>query len=711
MFLALRRSILLAACCLGVAGALRAADVSAPVPVNRSVLCLFGFQADDPTRAPVWPPDTYTAQMLQTAMEWAGYLTEFHDVGTGRPADDLDPRFCAIVIDSVLELPFAEEFFYLNWLLRQKERGLKLVFVGGYPGDDKARRHELAHQLGIRGSLEDIKGVKSAKFRVKDKSMVDDALLPRPRTSSLISAQAPEHARVWLSVSAVDSRDIELTTDVLYTADWGGALLEPYLYFRTSPDDVRSVADMFAWVETILPAGRFPVPDTTTRAGLRMFLTHIDGDGFTTLSRQHLNTTCAEIVRDEFLKKYPFPVTVSIIESEIKGLLKEQDSADRERFETIARSIFELENVQVASHAWSHPFCWMPGRDIEGGRGYATPWLEFADEKEYPAFDLKREIEGSVHYINESLTPRGKPVELFLWSGNCRPSGEALRMVASLGLESLNGGNTVINRRAEGIGGISPADTFMDGELQIYSPVQNEFTYTNGFTGPLYGGYRLVIDTFERTGSPRRLKPVNAYYHFYSVQSGESQRALRDVYDWCLSQPLHSITARDFVRLAKDARATRISMAGPKRYVIENAGICRTYRVPESWGAPNLALCEGVTGWRTEAGQTYVHTYGYPRAVLDFSAPAAGATGRPFLVSSTGEADFSRIAPHVIEGFVRDLRANTVTLAGLSPDKRYEVTVRAQGKVDIAAAQVDRAGTLRLELPPVCAFLVSRLAD
>ena len=179
--------------------------------------------------------------------------------------------------------------------------------------------------------------------------------------------------------------------------------------------------------------------------------------------------------------------------------------------------------------------------------------------------------------------PRDKKLEVFLWSGNCRPSGEALRMVNALGLEALNGGNTMINRRAEGSAGISSTDTFMDGELQVYSPVQNEFVYSNGFTGPLFGGYRLVIDTFQRTGSPRLLKPVNAYYHFYSVQSGESQAALKDVYDWCLAQPLHSVTARNFVRIAKDYRATGIARAGPKRWIARNAGRCHTFRVPASF--------------------------------------------------------------------------------------------------------------------------------
>lgn len=675
-------------------------------PIPRTVLCLYGFASGDPARSPVWPPDTYSGQMLQMALEWMGYKMEFHDVGKGRPPETLNSEVCAVILDSALDLPFAEEAFYSQWIIKQRDHGLKLLFIGAYPGNNQEKRQEMTDALGIRGSTSDIIGVKSAKFRTLDKSMVDETLLPRPRTNNLVSAQAPEGAKVWLSVLATDKRDIEMPCDLIYTATWGGALLEPYLFFKTSPEDVRAVIDPFTFLATILPPSAFPVPDATTRDGLRMFLTHIDGDGFTTLSKKHLNVTCAEIIRDEFLKKYPFPVTVSVIQSEVQSLLKEQNPDDRKRFEDIARSIFALPNVQGASHAFSHPFVWMPDLDIEGGRGYATQWLEFADPKIYPAFDLHREIEGSVKYIQDTLMPPGKKLEVFLWSGNCRPSGEALRMVSSLGLESLNGGNTMINRRAEGIAGISSTDTLMDGEVQVYSPMQNEFVYTNGFTGPLYGGYRLVIDTFKRTGEPRRVKPVNAYYHFYSVQSGESQAALKDVYDWCLAQPLHSMTARDFVRLAKDSRATSIASAGPKRWIARNAGHCRTFRVPASWSAPNLALSKGVTGFIIEGDQMYLHTDGRAEVVLDFNRGDSRATP-PWLVSSSGEISFEELSAKRITGSIRDLRDSEVVFSGLKPSSVVSMKTSDENTSNESTERVDKQGHIRLRMPPACLFTIT----
>lgn len=62
-------------------------------PVARTVLCVYGFAPGDPARSPVWPPDIYSAQMLQMALEGMGYRMEFHDAGKGCPPKKLPFRF------------------------------------------------------------------------------------------------------------------------------------------------------------------------------------------------------------------------------------------------------------------------------------------------------------------------------------------------------------------------------------------------------------------------------------------------------------------------------------------------------------------------------------------------------------------------------------------------------------------------------------------
>ncbi len=594
-----------------------AAGPLAPIrEVPRTILVLYGVGQPDPTRAPFWPPETFTGQMLQMALEWMGYEVTYHDVATGLPPERLGREVCGIITDVRLELPYQAEEWYLAWLLDNQKRGVKLLFTGDYPFSREETLERLFAGLGLTGGPQ-VKEVRGAKFEVLDTSVMNRELLLAPRLNGLRNATAPQGSKVWLAITG-EGEEGTFRCDSLYTAAWGGAALDPHLFFRTSAEDARLVFDPFAFLETLWPRGTFPVPDTTTRQGKRMFLSHIDGDGFTTLSKVQRGKTCAEIMRDHVLKRYPVPVTVSVIESEIKGMLKDQETSEVPAWEAQAREIFALPNVQVASHSFSHPFVWIPG-DTEAAKGYTSLKLDFAQPERYPKIDLRREVEGSVRYINAILAPKDKPVETFLWSGNCKPNGATIRMAEALGLACMNGGNTMISRRTPGISAISPRDTFMDGAVQVFAPVQNEFVFTNGFNGPLYGGFRQVLQTFAMTESPRRLKPVSLYYHFYSAASADALKVLTDAYEWAQTQPFNHVTVRDYVSIAKDARRTRIYRLGDQRWLAVTDGQVQSFRVPASLGEPNAASSKGVRGSVLNEGERYIHTDGNALPELDFS--------------------------------------------------------------------------------------------
>jgi polysaccharide biosynthesis protein PelA len=686
-----------------VGPAVPAAGLLAPIAeVPRTVLCLYGFGDNDATRPPIWPPDTYAAQTLQTALEYLGYDLEFHDVGAEKLPQRLGRRFAGIIVDSRIELPYVEEANYVRWLTEHKSRGLKILFCGDYMGSQMPVRAELATAFGLRGSLEAITGVPSAEVTTVDKTVVAEKLV-FPKTNGLMTARSPEGSQVALALKATDRRGLNLSYDAIYTTSWGGAILTPYLLFETSSEDVRTLVDPFVFLSRIFPAFSGPIPDATTREGLRMLLSHIDGDGFTTLTRMQTNVTCAEIVRDRVLKVYPIPVSVSVIEADVCGLTKELSESDRPRYEEIGRSIFELNTVQGASHAYSHPFVWNP-KDVESASSYARPNLEFANPALYPKISVRREIAGSVDYIQKNLMPTGKKVEMFLWSGNCRPSGEALKMVSDLGLEALNGGNTMINRRAEGITAISPRDTFMDGELQIYAPIQNEYVYTNGFTGPFFGGFRDVIDTFQRTETPRRLKPVNIYYHFYSVQPADGFKAIRDIHEWAVSQPLHGVTCAEFARIARDARRTRVYRTGSQQWAVVNSGHCRTLRFPNDAPVPNLARSSGVTGFRQDAEALWVSTTGAPRVLIDQTPLDPATPPVPFLISSSGPLRIVAQAPGKFQAAVADFRPVSIRLGGFPSEA--DVSIKIDDRPP-STVRVDKDGIFATMLPMRCDFSIN----
>jgi polysaccharide biosynthesis protein PelA len=208
----------------------------------------------------------------------------------------------------------------------------------------------------------------------------------------------------------------------------------------------------------------------------------------------------------------------------------------------------------------------------------------------------------------------------------------------------MNGGNTIASRLYPGIAGVAPRVVQWGDELQINAANQNEFMYANGWSGPFYGGFADVIDTFERTETPRRLKPVNVYYHFYSATSLSSLRALEKIHHWCQQQPLHPVDAADFARLTADAHRARTYQLGPRHWLLSSGGHLRSYRLPADLGVPDLARCRGVTGYTSAGDALFISTDGSPRVELQLTQakpePPAPRDAYLQLVSCTNDLRF-----------------------------------------------------------------------
>ena len=199
----------------------------------------------------------------------------------------------------------------------------------------------------------------------------------------------------------------------------------------------------------------------------------MDGDGFASKAEFPGSPYAAEILRDRILKKYPLPVTISVIQGEISanGLYP----ALSPKLEKIARDIFALPQIEIASHSFSHPFAW---KKIEGGATESGNNLSIPNYR----FDLNAEIQGSIAYINSQLAPPGKKVKVFLWTGDCNPGGEAVERTQQSGVLNMNGGDTIITRRLPSLTQVAPLGITKNNFFQVYAPNQNENVYTNNHT-------------------------------------------------------------------------------------------------------------------------------------------------------------------------------------------------------------------------------------
>ncbi len=658
-------------------------------PVARRICAFFGNLTTVQEDQVKWPAESFAATKLQAPLEWLGYEVDYFKLLTAADLPSLNSEYRAIVLPRFWEIPRAIEPQVVDWLLAQRAAGRKILMFGVPPFREPEQRLRFLAGLGIAGTGATVAPPLTVKVDFQDSAMLDFEAPVAALPSGFHNFTAPPDARRLLTLSARRKDGTTVNFDPVFTCAWGGAALDPYTVFRRA--DFREIwhIDPFAFLELALGPMGAPVPDTTTREGLRTFLSHIDGDGFSNFSRTDPGQRSAEVVRDRILKKYPLPVTVSVIEAELRGLIRNQRIDDSPALEAIARGIFALPHIEAASHSFSHPFFW-----IQGDRTESFYDAQALDLKiDYPRIALRREIVDSVRYINETLAPPDRPVRLFLWTGNCRPPPEALAMVRELGLENMNGGDTLLTARNRTLNAVAPRSMPWGDELQIYAPNQNENVYTNNWRGPLFGTFTHVLETFALTESPRRLKPVNVYYHFYSGDHAASLQALETIHDWAVQEPLHAIAASHYARIARDARATAVFEVGDDRWLAVNRGESRTLRLPAALAARlDLARSRGVTGWKIERDQAYVHTDGSAAVTLALAATAATA---PRFESSSGEIVFRERTAERWRFTARDLRPVKVRFAGFAAGARLQSTVGGDVKSIVAAAD----GSVSLTLP------------
>ncbi|GKT31285.1 DUF2194 domain-containing protein, partial [Aduncisulcus paluster] len=108
----------------------------------------------------------------------------------------------------------------------------------------------------------------------------------------------------------------------------------------------------------------------------------------------------------------------------------------------LAKTLFELENVETSSHSYTHPFAW--NAKMRESKEYAEDFVVGQYEVAGYKFDAHYEIVGSCDYISENLAPAEKPCRVLFWSGMCEPTEEQVGIAEKAGILNLNGGDTVL---------------------------------------------------------------------------------------------------------------------------------------------------------------------------------------------------------------------------------------------------------------------------
>jgi hypothetical protein len=154
----------------------------------------------------------------------------------------------------------------------------------------------------------------------------------------------------------------------------------------------------------------------------------------------------------------------------------------------------------------------------------------------------------------------------------------------------------------------------------------NENVYTNLWTGP-YWGFRRVLETFELTGRPRRLKPMSIYYHMYSGVYPASLDALDRIYRHSMALPHTSLYLGEYAARADSLYDVGLARDLQGGWHVRPRAV-RTLRLPEALGNPLLDGGTGLAGAARGPDGMYLHLVGRSAA---FSTSADGG-GESFLV-------------------------------------------------------------------------------
>lgn len=414
-------------------------------------------------------------------------------------------------------------------------------------------------------------------------------------TPPYIAADTPlYHPKEALPLCRIDAKNAHSVPAAI--TPWGGYLFEGTSMVTLDNQDLW-IADPFAVLKKALRLREIPVPDVTTENGRRILFSHIDGDGIMNRAEWDPKRFSGEVIYSDILRKYPLPISVSIVEAETApyGLYPKLSP----QLEAIARNIYALPNVEAATHTFSHPFVW----------GKITPEGDLdpryrLDVKGY-RFSITRELSGSLRYINTTLIPAGKPkTRMVFWSGDCLPQEPVLRYVYTHRMLQINGGDTMITYAEPWLSLVAPIGIARGNYRQIFTGAQNENVYTDDWHGP-YWGFKRVVQTFELTDTPRRLKPIDIYYHYYSGSKLASLNALRYVYDWAMRQETTPLFTSQYIPKAMDFYTVSIAEEDNDWY-IAGAYDLHTVRLPASQHV-NCLESDGVLGTKRRADVRYVH--------------------------------------------------------------------------------------------------------
>lgn len=653
-------------------------------------------------------------QSAETVLNYLGLVVEYRAVEDPLPSDLEMEQYRGIVVwFNSGEMTQARAFD--AWLRRQIAQGRRIAMLGTYAATYESQDKGFVDPgptfaaLGLRyrslGQKPTVSQRELAAFnagrRGKEIKLADPRMTGFERPFNLedkdvagwplITSVGPEN-KVYLTLS-----DSEGDSDLVVLTPHGGIAMGPAsIYLRpgkpfrlsegqavikSAEAEARGGApwriDPYLFFSQALQTDSLPKPDFTTLNGARITYSHIDGDAFGGISLIDRNSLNGAMMERRMLRELKLPVTVSFVTDDIE---KKQNAHYWQELE-VARSILALPNVEPASHTANHPFEWVKGDMVSFQEGKVVR----------TEIDLEREIRHSVDFIDRLLAPPEKRCEILLWTGRCNPPAEAVALTRQLGLVNMNGGETVYDAEHPYVAGILPVSRQVGEETQVHVSAAGDFHYTGSWTRD-YDGMKNLAWFFEHTESPRRLRALNVYYHFYLAERQPGLDGLNVAYADILRRDAAPMYASDYARVIGDFLVTELGHTAAGDIYVRNQGALRTLRFDAAEGEVDVAASRGVLGSSRHNGSLYVHLDEATEHTIVFArAPLKKV---PELTYFTHYAEKWSADPEMVSFRAQGQGPVLLRLSNLTAGAHYSINVRSPQGEKAFQAQAGSDGRL-----------------
>ena len=583
---------------------------------------------------------TTAHRFAEMPLNYLGLIAEYHELSDMLPdiAERKDIRGVLTWFSDDVKIKNQAE--YLNWATKVINSGKKYVIIGnpGFieSGNDGNSNIVLVKRFFRKLGLDYADSWQDATYKVKlieaDKNLLHfEKEYPIRKPSFYILDKADNSIKIYLKARIPGQL---LDAVLICSSPNGGYVAEGYAAFIDNESFNQGISSLkwyinpFRFFAEVYKTQDIPAPDVTTIAGRRIYISHIDGDGwinYTKLAKyRNKPVYSSKIILDEAIKPYPeLPVSIGPIMAELD--LNERGTKESQE---IAKEFFNLPNVEIASHTFTHPLDWGYFKDYSphkrvtesgflnfhkqtntGVNDYydkeETPYLVPRSYNQYP-FNFVKEIYGSKEFI-EMLINNGKKCKVLFWSGNCLPFEKAVYLSRKDGMRNINGGDSRFDNQYPSYLWVCPVGLQVGNQRQIYSPSSNENTYTDLWSKN-YFAFKYLVKTTKNTENPLRVKPMSIYYHMYSGEYEASVNALKYNFGYAMQSSICPIFTSTYCSIADGFYSTEIFKSGDNSWEFANRDGLETIRFPKAlFKAVDFIKSNGVIGQIHLQGSLYVY--------------------------------------------------------------------------------------------------------